>query len=308
MDQAAAQLKERSNELKNELSDTSAALGNAAEAFAGERGRIREDTEAVIKELNTASDRMGSEVSRFTESSMEAANRLDAASQALMDQTQRAQTDVKKSVDETGAELSATMEEISNKANERITFLREEMAATLDRVLSDYQTTADQAEKESALLAMRLGTEADKISQKAEQFIEKTADIEKRIASATKNDFARTSQLLMESLQSTSIDINKALSDDLPDDVWEAYLAGDKSVFMRRTLKIGDRKTKKVIAEKFKGDPEFREAVARYCRDFEGMMERAMMGDKGSAMSVTLISSDMGKLYILLGQSLKKFA
>jgi len=305
---AASTLDEKSSELRSELSDTSAALGSAAEAFAGERGRIREETESVISELNRASDTMGYEVTKFTENSIEAANRLDAASNALMDQTERAQTEVKKNVDETGAELSATMDEIGNKANERITFLREEMQATLSRVLSDYQETADQAEKESALLTMRLGNEAMKISQQAEQFIDKTADIENRIASATKNDFARTSQLLMESLQSTSIDINKALSDDLPDDVWQGYLAGDKSIFMRRTLKIGDRKTRKAIGEKFKGDPEFKEAVARYCRDFEGMMERAMMGDKGSAMSVTLISSDMGKLYILLGQSLKKFS
>ena len=304
---AASTLDKKATELRGELADTSTAMGNAAEAFADERGRIRTETESVITELNRASDKMGAEVTNFTESSVEAANRLDAASQSLMDQTQRAQTDVRKSVDETGVELAATMDEISNTANERITFLQEEMQSTLARVLDDYQETADQAEKESALLAMRLGTEADKITHQAEQFIDKTAEIEKRIASASKDDFARTSKLLMESLQSTSIDINKALSDDLPDEVWAGYLAGDKSVFMRRTLKIGDRKTRKAIGDKFKNEADFRESVARYCRDFEGMMERAMMGDKGGAMSVTLISSDMGKLYILLAQSLKKF-
>ena len=35
-------------------------------------------------------------------------------------------------------------------------------------------------------------------------------------------------------------------------------------------------------------------------------MERVMAGDKGGALSVTLISSEMGKLYVLLAQSLKK--
>jgi len=301
-------LVQKSTEVREELKDSSAALGSAAEAFAGERQRIREETDSVVNDLNRSSDAMGAEVTRFTESSMEAAGRLDSASQSLMDQTSRAQEDMKKSVETIHTELSASMDEISNKANERITFLQEEMEATLSRVLHNYQDTADQAEKESALLASRLGNEAAKISQQAEQFIEKSSEIEKRIAAATKNDFARTSQLLMESLQSTSIDINKALSDDLPDKTWEAYLSGDKSVFMRRTLKIGTRATRKAIAQKFKAEPEFRESVARYCRDFEGLMERVMLGDKGSALSVTLISSDMGKLYILLGQSLKKFS
>lgn len=306
--EASTDLTEKSSELRAELKESGIALGTAAEAFAGERHIIKEETESVIGELNRASDTMGAEVNKFTEQSLIAANRLDSASQALMDQTERANTDMKKSVDETRVELSGSLEEISNKANERITYMQEEMQATLSRVLTNYQDTADQAEKESALLAMRLGTEADKVADRAEQFISKTSDIEKRIATATKNDFARTSQLLMESMQSSSIDIHKALSDDLPDDVWEDYLAGDKSVFMRRTLKIGDRKTRKAIGEKFKSNTEFRETVARYCRDFEGMMERAMLGDKGNTMSVTLISSDMGKLYLLLGQSTKKFS
>ncbi len=308
LEKAVGELSVQTTGLREELTDSGGALGQAAEAFAGERHRIKEETESVISELNRASDNMGTEVTRFTDSSMEAANRLDAASQVLMDQTQRAQDQMHKSVDETRSELSQTMDEIGNKATERITYLQEEMQATLARVLSEYQDTADQAEKESALLAMRLGNEAEKINQTTEQFISKTEEIEKRIASATKNDFARTSALLMESLQSNSIEINKALSDDLPDTVWEDYLAGDKSVFIRRTLKVGSRKSRKIIGEKFASDPEFREAVSRYCRDFEGMMERAMMGDKGSAMSVTLISSDMGKLYVLLGQALKKFS
>ena len=77
---------------------------------------------------------------------------------------------------------------------------------------------------------------------------------------------------------------------------------------MRRTLKLGDRKSKKAIMDRYQSDREFKEAVVRYLRDFEGMMERIMIGDKGSTMSVTLLSSDMGKLYILLAQALKKFA
>jgi DNA repair exonuclease SbcCD ATPase subunit len=300
-------LSKSAEKLDTQLRETSQKLGRAAEAFAGERERVIEEADNVVKNLDQSTERMDSQIARFAENSTEAAERLDAASQSLMDQTERAQQDMRKSVEGTGHELAASMDKISDKANERITFLQEQMQATLSQVLSDYQSTANQAEKESALLASRLGNQASKIELQAENFITKTAEIEKRIVSATKNDFARTSQLLMESLQSSSIDINKALSQDLPDTVWDSYMNGDKSVFMRRTLKIGDRKTRKTIADKCQLDSEFRETVTKYCSNFEGLMERAMIGDKGSALSVTLISSDMGKLYILLGQSLKKF-
>ena len=305
---AAGKLGQESETLRYNLSESSNALGGAAEAFAAERDRIRQESENVVKSLNEASNKMGQEIGRFTENSIDAANKLETASHELMDQTQRAQTDMQHAVNNTKEELTGSIDDISNQANERITYLQDAMQMTLARLLDEYQATADQAEKESALLAMRLGNEAEKIAQRSEQFIEKTAEIEKRITSASKNDFAKTSQLLLESLQSISIDISKALSHDIPDDMWKSYLSGDRSIFTRRTLKLGDRKSRKIIADKFRTDSEFREAVSRYCRDFEGMMERAMMGDKGNAMSVTLVSSDMGKLYVLLGQSLKKFS
>ena len=53
---------------------------------------------------------------------------------------------------------------------------------------------------------------------------------------------------------------------------------------------------------------EFRATVQKFIRDFEAMMELIAGRDHNSTLSVTLISSDMGKLYVLLGQALRKFA
>lgn len=308
LEESGKAVQQQSSDLDAALAKSSTNLGTAANAFAGERERITSESEKVVERLDASTAQMDQQLVKFTESSMDAADKLDNASQALMDQTTRAEEQMKRSVEETGKELSASLNHISDEATNRVTVLQEQMETALTKVLDDYQKSAENAEKESALLAMRLGSESQKIAQQAEQFIEKTAEIEKRIVSATKNDFARTSQLLLEGLQSASIDVNKALSHDVPDHVWSSYLDGDKSVFMRRTLKIADRKTKKTIAEKFESDAGFRDTVTRFFNDFEGLMERVMLGDKGSALSVTLISSDMGKLYILLAQSLKKIS
>ena len=155
-------------------------------------------------------------------------------------------------------------------------------------------------------MAKRLTEEADRLVGRAELFLTKTEDIERRILSASRDDFVRTSTLLIESLNSTSIDLSKILEADVPDDVWHKYLEGDRSIFSRRTLKLATRKTRRIIEQKFESEPEFRDHVLKFCRDFESLMERVMAGDKGGALSVTLISSEMGKLYVLLAQSLKK--
>ncbi|RMB08982.1 hypothetical protein BXY39_1629 [Eilatimonas milleporae] len=294
--------------LREELSAAGRSLGAAADAFAGERGKIRQEAEKVVTRLNTAADGLSREVDRFAEGSMEAATRLDSASQTLMDETSRAREAMRHAVSDTKTELSAGLDELSTQATERVTFLKEEMQATLSRMLADYQETADTAEKEGAFLAVRLGREAEKIAEKAAQFIAQSAELEKRAAKSGKSDFTRTSKLLMESLHSLSIDIDKALSQDIPDSAWQAYLNGDRSIFIRRTLGRADRRVKKLIGEKFRGDTEFKEAATRYMRDFETMMERAMVGERDNTLSVTLISSDMGKLYVLLAQALKKMS
>jgi predicted nucleic acid-binding Zn-ribbon protein len=294
--------------MREEIANTSSSLANAADAFSGERDRIRSETEESVTRINQAANAMRGNIDVLAENSVSIADQLETAGQVLMDRTNQAQEHIKEASQNTQEELAATLENIGDKAGERISFLREEMQATLTKVLDEYQENTERAEKESSFLAMRLGKEATRINETVEHFLDKSKEIETRIARATKNEFARTSSLLMESLQSTSIDINKALSQDIPDSVWTSFTDGDKSIFMRRSLMFGDRKSRKMIAAKYQTDSEFREVVDRYLRDFESMIERAMIGDKGSTMSVTLLSSDMGKLYVMLGQTLKKFS
>jgi predicted glycosyl hydrolase (DUF1957 family) len=102
------------------------------------------------------------------------------------------------------------------------------------------------------------------------------------------------------------VDIDKILDDDVPDEVWQRYLSGDRSIFSRRAVRMADRKTRQRITQMFENDREFRDTVLKFFRDFEALMEQISTRDRHSAMSVTLISSDMGKLYVLLAQSLKK--
>ena len=60
------------------------------------------------------------------------------------------------------------------------------------------------------------------------------------------------------------------------------------------------------IAELYDADHDFRDHVSRYIHDFEAMLRTLLSTRDGNAISVTLLSSDMGKLYVVLAQALER--
>ncbi len=120
------------------------------------------------------------------------------------------------------------------------------------------------------------------------------------------NDFARRVALITEALNSSSIDIAKALSEDVTDTAWAAYLRGDRGIFTRRAVRLLDNTEAREIAEIYDTDADFRENVSRYIHDFEAMLRSMLSTRDGNALGVTLLSSDMGKLYVVLAQAIER--
>lgn len=119
-------------------------------------------------------------------------------------------------------------------------------------------------------------------------------------------DFARRVALISEGLNSTAIDIAKILSTEVSDTAWTAYLRGDRGIFTRRAVRLLDNTEAREIAELYDADVDFRENVSRYIADFENMLRALLSTRDGKAVSVTLLSSDMGKLYVALAQAIER--
>ena len=51
---------------------------------------------------------------------------------------------------------------------------------------------------------------------------------------------------------------------------------------------------------------DFRETVNRYIHEFEAMLRSVLSTRDGHALAVTLLSSDMGKLYVALAQAIER--
>ncbi|PCG10685.1 hypothetical protein COA17_04700 [Sphingomonas ginsenosidimutans] len=123
---------------------------------------------------------------------------------------------------------------------------------------------------------------------------------------ADRDSFARRASLLIESLNSASIDLTRTFAPEISDSAWAAYLKGDRGVFTRRAVRLLDGSEQRDVARLYDDDPSFREQVNRYIHDFEAMLRTILAQRDGSPLGVTLLSSDMGKLYVALAQAIER--
>ncbi|MEP9360676.1 hypothetical protein [Sphingomonas sp. KR3-1] len=192
------------------------------------------------------------------------------------------------------------LEEASNDA------LRRAVDNSIRRQLTELAQTTEAAVSAATRASERL-------TQQMVSLADTTAQVEARIDEGRKqredsdsDNFARRVSLLIEALNSASIDITKAFSAEVTDSAWAAYLKGDRGVFTRRAVRLLDPSDTREIHRLYEGDEGFRDNVNRYIHDFEAMLRQILALRDGSPMGVTLLSSDMGKLYVALAQAIER--
>ena len=77
-------------------------------------------------------------------------------------------------------------------------------------------------------------------------------------------------------------------------------------MFTRRAVRLLDAGEARSIAALYDESGDFREQVNRYIHDFEAMLRTILSARDGSALAVTLLSSDIGKLYVAMAQAIDR--
>jgi hypothetical protein len=108
---------------------------------------------------------------------------------------------------------------------------------------------------------------------------------------------------LVESLNSLSVDIARAIDHDASIELWDRYRRGERNVFTRRLYTLKGQQTFDEIRRKYQADGEFRGAVDRYCQDFERLLEDVSRNDRDNMMAQTYLTSDTGKVYTMLAHA-----
>ncbi|MDB5724684.1 MAG: ATPase [Novosphingobium sp.] len=192
--------------------------------------------------------------------------------------------------------------------------LGEESAAALDKVVrtraaeaaGQLEQAAAHAAGVSREAAIQLRDQLAKVNELAGNLERRVIHARQRAEEQVDNDFARRSALITEALNSNAIDIAKALDSDVSDTAWAAYLKGDRGIFTRRAVRLLESGEARSVLQLYDGDREFRDHVSHYIHDFEAMLRQMLSTRDGHALGVTLLSSDMGKLYVALAQSIER--
>ena len=178
--------------------------------------------------------------------------------------------------------------------------LEEAVRNSVSHQLAEVESVAARALEAARGVSERLTQQMINIGQSAaalDAHLQETTEAQR---SHDSEQFAKRVSLLIDSMHSASIDVGKILSDEVDDRAWAAYLKGDRGIFTRRAARLIGGTEAKAIATHYDTDREFHDSVNRFVHDFEAMLRRVHAERDGGPMAVTLMSSDMGKLYAAL--------
>ena len=269
----------------------------ALEEMLGRLGEGVGSAEQQIRALATAMTDTDAAASRLVANTgPELIDALVRVREAAAQAAERARETIAAAIPESAAALGeASRKAIAGAVDEQVRQQLTELELLAER-------TVDAARRASERLTRQMLTIGETTAA-----VEERIDESRRAQEARESEsFSRRVALLIESLNSTAIDVTKILSNEVTDGAWAAYLKGDRGVFTRRAVRLIDAAEAREILAHYDAEPEFREQVNRYIHDFEAMLRRVLADRDSSALGVTLLGSDMGKLYVALAQAIER--
>jgi len=305
--EAAATIRPELDWMRDAATEASERLSASAAGIAEQQDRFSALLASLDDGVGTAEERLVTLAGTIAKAETEASRLSQETAPALVEAmvrvqeaaahaAQRAREAIASVVPQTADELS----EATREALERV--IREQVSSGLREV----EATAAQAIEAARSASDRLTQQMLNIGQTAaalEQHMEQIGEAQREKDSEA---FARRVSLLIDSMHSASIDVGKILSDEVDDKAWDSYLKGNRGVFTRRAARLLEGSESRAIRGHYEADAEFQQSVNRYVHDFEAMLRRVMAERDGGMIAVTLMSSDVGKLYAALAQAVDK--
>jgi chromosome segregation ATPase len=304
-----------------------AALLSSVMDDAGNKGASLSDyvisTEAKVEQIGQSIEEHHSRLASYSELSHSQLVGLQKLLSELEQQnirlSERTQDDLRNAIDRLDEATKAAFATVEHGSADNVSKVADQIGSkaveAVEKSLRTHSAEAIGKLEQAAAHASGVGREAAiQLRDQLALVNELTGNLEQRVSRAREqaedqvnNDFARRMALITDSLNSNAIDIAKSLSSEISDTAWASYLKGDRGIFTRRAVRLIDNGEAREIVELYQNDDSFREDVARYIHDFEGMLRSVLSTRDGNAMGVTLLSSDMGKLYVALAQAIERF-
>ena len=295
-DRAAALLAE-SEALQLATADGTAALAAVSDRFGHERGAFADAAAtlgAAFDRAREVLDALDAATARVT------ADTADALGQTFVRARELAETNT--------AALQAMLAAVIREAEDALGRSGAEIAeaafsAPIRRELTALEDAAGHARDLAEAAAQRVAGQVRTVGTLIDGVNDKVGEIETRLDVRARDTLSARSARLLAMLATASVDVAKLLSIDAGEQAWVEYLRGDRSVFARRTVKLIDRSMSDKIARHFAHDEPFRDEASHYLDVFEQLSRRLMSDPDGDTLLATAVSSDLGKLYVVLARA-----
>ena len=331
IDRLATDIREGVNAALGEAQGNADRLASAAETMKPEIGWLRDAAAEASERLSASGAKIGEEQDRFVAllaAVDEGVGSAEAKLGALSSAIAKAQAEATSLSSETGPTLVAALVQVKEAASHAADRAREAIEAVipasagklsaetrdaLERVIREsvedrlhqVEIVASRAVDAARIASDRLTQQMINIGQSAAALEQHIEDTGKQQREKDSEAFARRVSLLIDSMNSAAIDVGKILADEIDDKAWDSYLKGNRGVFTRRAVRLLGNSENRGIRAYYDFDLEFQRSVNRYIHDFEAMLRRVLAERDGGLIAVTLMSSDMGKLYAALAQALE---
>jgi len=269
------------------------ALTGALQKSQGALATQKQEIEALAAAIGAASEGMGRLGETAGPQMVEALTRVRETADAA---AARARSAIADAIPEAAQALGAASGEAVQKA----------LGSTVTEQIERISLAADDAVKAAQRATEELAQRVASLTDASKALETALADSSARMDEQGREQMAQRSTHLIAALNEHAIDVSKWLNRDVTDAEWAAYLKGEQGLFARRAVKLVTGADAKEVQALYGNEAEFREQVNRYIHDFEALLRTVLATREGSTLALTMVSSDIGKLYVALAQAIDR--
>lgn len=191
-------------------------------------------------------------------------------------------------------------------AEARLAALATALAGQFDAAsttLAELETVAERATAGSQRVAEAAAARMMGLVDVVRQTEARVDEVEARFVKRERSTLAEDAGRLMAGLSDTVGEMARLLQLEVPEEQWRLWLRGDRSALPAVVRPLLDMDDQRRLRRHVEHDQLFRGEALRFLDQFEMMIGRLLADRDGDALAATMLSSDLGKLYIRLAEA-----
>jgi hypothetical protein len=253
------------------------------------RARFQVELDSLTSQMSEA----GAHASSLSEQTADAFKQRAEELIAYVDRAQGGSKELVDQFEQQKKRLEVTAQQVESSLAHTSDVLRGESKNLRD--------ASSMAAEEALISSLKFQKQAERLTEASAKVQKQTEEITNKQRKQGGEAFRKASALIIDGLHSMSIDLARSLDNTLPEELWNRYRRGEKSIFTKKLLKTKDQDR---IRNLYKESGDFRRYVDQYRRSFNQLLEETEQSEHSQMLFETYASSEIGKVYLMLTDAL----